>query len=294
MDVQRPHIAFFGGEPLSVPALNELREADILPSLLVCSPDRPAGRGMKLQTPPAKQWAEHCGIPVYQPSTYQDESVRMHFKEQSWDLFIVVAYNFILPKWLLDLPRYGTINVHPSLLPLLRGPSPIRTAILEDVKEAIGISIMLLDEKMDHGPILAQAPYHPKHWPMTGPSLDAELATLGGSVLAETVPQWLAGRLSPHTQDHDQATYTKRFEKGANELHLDPTALPNGEEAVKLLHKIYAWSGIGDTFFIYQNTRVKIKSASLAADGSLSIDTVIPAGKKEMQFSAYLHSLTAK
>ena len=126
----KPKIVFFGGEPLGLPALEALVRAGLTPQLVVCNPDRPSGRGLELTPPRIKTWATEHGIAVFQPTSYKNEEARLKLVETEWDLFIVVAYNFILPKWLLDLPKYGTINMHPSLLPKLRGMSPIRTAIL--------------------------------------------------------------------------------------------------------------------------------------------------------------------
>jgi methionyl-tRNA formyltransferase len=288
----KPSILFFGGEPLGLPALQALCEAGLSPALVVCNPDRPSGRGQQLQSSPIKLWAEAQGIPVFQPTTYKDKDALVGLTVLNWDLFVVVAYNFILPKWFLELPKHGVINVHPSLLPKLRGASPIRTAILNNEREAVGVSIMLMDEKMDHGPILTQAAVEIEdaQWPIEGPLLDEKLAATGGDMLAQTIPQWLAGSLTPVEQDHIAATYTKKFEKSASELSIDPTNLPKGEEAFETLCKIRAFAGMFDTFFIYQGKRIKIKGATLLLDGSLQLLRVTPEGKKETDFAAFLTS----
>lgn len=291
--MNKPNIAFFGGEPLGTPALKALLDAGIRPDLVICSPDRPAGRGHKLTAPQVKKLAEAHNIPTYQPASYKDDAVKTYLTSESWDLFIVVAYNFILPNWLLDLPARGSLNLHPSLLPALRGASPIRSAILQDEPENLGVSVMLLDEEMDHGPVLTQKPFTPNEWPMRGLELDVELAELGSALLANTIPKWLRSDLQPTEQNHDKATYTKRFKKGDNEISLDPTNLPTGTAAKKTLSKIYAWHGIGDTFFIHKGTRVKIKDATLEKSGALHLLTVIPENKQPMSFSSYLQSLTA-
>lgn len=291
--MNKTKIVFFGGEPLGVPALNALRTVGIMPDLIVCSPDRRAGRGLTMTSPAVKTWAIENNIETFQPLDYKDETVKNKFTENEWHLFIVVAYNFILPQWLLKLPTKGTINMHPSLLPKLRGPSPIRTAILHNTPEYVGVSVMLLDEKMDHGPILTQAAIQSDEaWPISGPDLDETLAASGGYLLAETVPAWLAGEITPKEQDHAAATYTHKFVKGDNELNLNISDLPTGTEALSVLCKIRAWSGIGDTFFIHNGKRVKVKTADLTASGSLALKRVIPEGKKEMDFSSYLQSLT--
>src|SRR6056297_3534059 len=166
--------AFFGGEPLGAPTLQTLIDAGYVPELVVCNPDRPAGRGRVLTPPPVKVLAETHNISVWQPTTITPEAPEL---QGDWDVFVVVAYNKILPQWLIELPKHKTINVHPSLLPKLRGASPIRSAILRDEPEAVGVSIMQMDSEMDHGPILAQEPHpiDPADWPPAGPVLDQQL-----------------------------------------------------------------------------------------------------------------------
>jgi methionyl-tRNA formyltransferase len=286
---KKPRIAFFGGEPLGLPALQALCGAGLTPSLVVCNPDRPSGRGLALNPPPIKVWAEAQGIEVFQPTSYKNKEDLERLIATEWDLFVVVAYNFILPKWFLELPKHGVVNVHPSLLPKLRGASPIRTAILENRRDEVGVSIMLMDEKMDHGPLLTQTPLTLNDWPISGSMLDDMLGQIGGEMLAQTIPKFLSGEITPMEQNHDEATYTKKFEKADSELIIDPTSLPTGDEAFKTLCKIMAYEGIGDTFFIDNGKRVKVKGADLS-DGALTIFRVIPEGKKETDFSIYLAS----
>ncbi len=292
--LERTKIAFFGGEPLGVPALEALHEAGIIPTLIIASPDKPSGRGQHLAHPPVKDWAISHNIEVFQPISYKSKEELKRITNEEWDLFVVVAYNFILPKWFLEIPKKGVINVHPSLLPKLRGASPIRTAILEDKKEEVGVSIMLMDEKMDHGPILKQERViiDDSNWPIEGPALDEILSKKGGQMLAETIKLWLAHDCLPIEQNHEEATYTKRFTKDDAKIELNPLLLPtNTTESRKLLCKINAFLGIGDTFFEYEGVRVNIKQAKLALDGSLRLLRVTPAGKPEMDFDRYLQSI---
>jgi methionyl-tRNA formyltransferase len=285
----KPKIAFFGGEPLGPPALQALCSAGLIPSLVVCNPDRPSGRGLELTPPRIKVWAEAQGIEVFQPTSYKDKAALARLTETDWDLFVVVAYNFILPKWFLALPKHGTVNVHPSLLPKLRGASPIRTAILNNLRDEVGVSIMLMDELMDHGPLLAQTPLSLNDWPIDGLLLDDMLAQIGGEMLARTIPKFLAGELTPAEQNHNEATYSKKFEKVDAELYINPTTLPTGDEATTVLCKISAWAGIGDAFFMDNGKRIKVKGAVLK-DNALTITRVTPEGKKEMDFQSYLSS----
>lgn len=288
-----PSFIFFGGEPLAVPLLEELKSAGLIPKLIVCNPDRPSGRGQKLTSPPTKLWAEKEGIDVFQPTNYKDDLAQDFLNQSEWDLFVVVAYNFILPEWLIQIPKHGVINVHPSLLPKLRGASPIRTAIKDDLREDIGVTIMMMDKEMDHGPILdqMQMPITDENWPMAGPKLDDALAHMGGALLADVIPAWVADELSPQEQDHEKATYCGRLNKTDREVGLNPLALPGGKAARKIWHTINAFTGIGDTYFTHENKRVKIKRAELADSGSLRLLRVIPEGKKEVDFSDYLNSL---
>ena len=285
-------IAYFGGEPLGVPVLAELCKAGIVPSLILCNPDRPVGRKRELTAPPVKQWALENNIDVLQPEDVKSKEFKEYMTTQDFDLFVVVAYNKILPKWLVDLPKYGTINVHPSLLPLLRGASPIRTSILQDMRTQCGVTIMQMDEKMDHGPILAQETISiPKEsWPIHGAERDEKLSKLGGELLAQTIPQWIAGDVTPQEQCHEKATYCGRLDRAMGELIIDPQNLPSGEEAYQTLLKIRAFDGFPGTYFIHKGKRVKILNAHLDQN-TLRITRIIPEGKKEMDFETYLQIL---
>jgi methionyl-tRNA formyltransferase len=285
--------AFFGGEPLAIPTLQVLKDAGLLPALIVCNPDRPSGRGQQLTPPPAKIWAVENDIPVFQPTTYKDDTVQEFLSNKAWDLFVVVAYNFILPNWLLELPKHGVVNVHPSLLPKLRGASPIRSAILENKREEVGVSVMLIDEEMDHGPLLKQEKLVIKtdDWPINGPELDAILADMGGKLLAEVIPAWIAGEITPREQEHETATYCHKLQKRDAELQFDPRDLPAGEAGRQALRVISAFAGIGDAFFIHNGKRVKVKRAEFA-EGKLRLRRVIPEGKKEIDFSDYLRTIS--
>lgn len=284
---------FFGGEPLAVPVLNKLKENNLTPSLIVCNPDRKSGRGQKLTPPPVKVWAEKEGIEVFQPETYKDDSAKLKLSESDWDLFVVVAYNFILPLWLLEIPQKGVLNVHPSLLPKLRGASPIRTAIKDNLPDDVGVTVMLLDKEMDHGPILEQEQLQldESNWPMSGDKLDRVLANLGGELLAEVIQAWMYDELLPQEQDHEMATYCSKLDKADSELNINPLKLPAGREATKILHTIYAFAGIGDTYFIHGGRRIKIKEAKLTDGGTLHIQRVVPEGKKEIDFNDFLKSI---
>ena len=290
--MEQIRFAYFGGEPLGVPVLEALKAAGYVPSLVVASPDRKSGRGQRLTPPPVKVWALAHNIPVIQPDSYTDPVLIPQLTAVEWNVFIVVAFNHILPKWLIELPKHKCLNVHPSLLPLLRGASPIRSAILRDMREEIGVSVMQLDTKMDHGPMVTQKRLEiaPEAWPIRGPELDETLARLGGDLLAACLPGYLSGDLEPQEQEHEYATYCGRFEKSDGELTLDPHNLPVDERAYETLLKIYAYMGSPGTFFIHNNKRIKINDAVIE-DARLKILSVTPEGKSPQSFTDWTRSL---
>ncbi len=280
--------AFFGTPDIAAIILDELAIAGYLPSLIVTNPDAAVGRKQVLTPPPAKIWATERGVPTIQPTSLRDASTLPELVDTTWDLIIVAAYGKLIPQWLLDTPTHGVLNVHPSLLPQLRGASPIRSAILQNIRKT-GVTIMQLDAELDHGPIVAQVPADipAEHWPVSGTDLDTGLATLGGALLARVIPAYIAGSITPTTQDHSNATFCTKIDKSMSELVLDPHDLPTGNEAYQILLKIRAFAGWPETFFMHEGKRIKIKHAALAADGTLVITRIVPEGKNETDWSNY-------
>lgn len=271
--------AFFGTPRFSVRVLDSLERAKFLPTLVVTAPDRKAGRGQKLTPSPVNEWAKERGIDVLTLETLKELPPELMNTE--WDFFVVAAYAKLIPKILLDLPRKGVLNVHPSLLPKFRGPSPALSAILADERET-GISIMLLDEKMDHGPIIAQAKVAiaPEDWPMRGSILEDLLATEGGNLLAEAIPLWMGGELPAEPQAHERATQTHKFTD--EDARVDPSG-----DAYQNLLKIRAFDKNPRAYFKdADGKRVIITDATLE-DNALKILKVIPEGKKEMAYESY-------
>lgn len=278
-------IAFFGTPEIASIVLEELKNANLIPNLIITNPDAPVGRKQILTPPPVKIWAQNQSIPITQPLSLKNPDLLPEITDQEWDLFIVVAYGKIIPSWLLAKPKYGTINVHPSLLPKLRGASPIRSAILNDIKDT-GVTIMLMDEELDHGPILYQekTPIETSSWPIDGQELDKVMSHQGGRMLAKIIPDYIQGRISLTSQDHKQATFCTKITKDMSELTIDPYHLPEGETAYKILLKIRAFAGWPETFFIHNNKRYKIKQAKIS-NNKLEILRVVPEGKTETDFS---------
>jgi len=294
MNTQSLKIAFFGTPEIAVTVLEELQQRDITPSLIVTNPDRKQGRGLEVTEPPVKQWAQKTAITVFQPESLLDAESLHPLTEEEWDLFVVVAYGLMMPKWLIELPKHGTINLHPSMLPKLRGASPIRTSILENMKDT-GVTIMLMDEKMDHGPILAQQKTE-LPFPILGRELDDMLAHEGGALLASVIKEWIQGSIVPQEQDHTQATFSQKITKEMGELRIDPHNLPSGKDAYEMYLKICAFDQWPGTFFFYNGKRVKITQAHIQGgqNGTLEILKVIPEGKKEIDFKVFLASLSLK
>ncbi len=282
-----PKFAFFGTPDIAVIVLEKLKASGMIPSVVITNPDAPQGRKMVLTPPPVKQWATQHNIPVIQPQSLRtDKTVELYLKENGIELSIVVAYGKIIPESLFSIPKFGMINVHPSLLPKLRGASPIRSALLQDIRET-GVSIMLLDKELDHGPILAQEAVSIPHdaWPLRGRELDVLLASQGGELLVHTLPQWIEGALTPKEQDHSSATFCTKILKEMGEIDL-------AEDAYQNLLKIRAFDGWPGTFFYTEKSgkriRVKITDAELAQDGSLKILRVIPEGRNEMSYADFI------
>lgn len=289
-------IVFFGTPHFAAVILDRLKESGIEMTLIITAPDKPKGRKLVMTPPEVKVWAHDNEIDVLQPDDLCDENFLEDLKNTDWHLFIVASYGTILPKGILDIPKHGTLNVHPSLLPKLRGASPIISAIITDEKKT-GVSIMLVDEKMDHGPIVAQAsieienlPDSKMGWPPHASMLSEILATEGGNLLAEVIEPFIAGEITPEEQEHSKATYTTKVQKEDGLIDLsDP--LPTGRQAHENLRKIRAYEGWPGTYFFIKkgskDVRIKIMDAQLK-DGKLIITRVIPEGRREMDYEDFL------
>ena len=205
-------IVFFGTPEFALPALEELVKSRYSVAAVITRPDERVGRKQILTPPPVKSWVLKHGtrnIEMLQPYIL-DERFKFQVSSFRPDLFIVAAYGKIIPKEILDIPRYGALNIHPSLLPRWRGPSPIQYAILAGDCDA-GVTIMQMDEMMDHGPIVAQRQFAISK--TTYPELHDALSKLGAKLLIETLPGWINGEITPIPQDDLQATYSKILAK---------------------------------------------------------------------------------
>ncbi len=281
MKNKKNKIAFFGTPEFAVKILDKMKEEGQTPSLIVTTPDKPKGRNRILTPPATKVWAEENNISILQPSNLKDEEFLNEIKKIDWDLFVVASYGKIIPQEILDIPKHRTINVHPSLLPKLRGATPIESAILKE--EKTGTTIMLVDDKMDHGDILMQEKLETEKWPIKMMELENMLAGLGGEMLTKTIPLWVESKIQPKPQDHSKATFVDKFKKEDALINLK-------DNPEKNLRKIYAFQKYKPYFFSERNgkeIRVIIKDAKIEND-KLIITRILPEGKKEMDYQDFL------
>jgi methionyl-tRNA formyltransferase len=272
--------SFFGSSRFSVLVLDEMKRADLLPISIITTPDKPQGRKLALTPNPVKTWAIAHNIKVHTPEKL-DAIFIEELKKESADVFIVASYGKILPENIINLPRRKTLNIHPSLLPQYRGATPLQSAILNDTKNT-GVTIMRIDEKMDHGPIVAQEKVDITEWP-TYDEFEKIMAETGARLLVNILPDWVAGKISEQEQDHSAATYTKKITKEDGLLDLSA-------DSYELFRKIQAFSTWPQAYFFLEhngkNIRFKITQASYE-QGSLKIEKLIPEGGKEISYEDF-------
>lgn len=204
-----------GSPDFAVPSLRHLAENYSVVGV-VTQPDRPAGRGRVLTPPPVKVLAQSLGLPVIQPERLREPAAQEALQAWSPDLIVVTAFGQILRKSVLELPRFGCVNVHASLLPRWRGAAPIQAAVLHGDAQT-GVTIMIMDPGVDTGPILRQEAMSIRA-DDTAESLSARLSEAGAELLVRTLPDYLEGRLSPRPQSEEGATYAAMLSKDQGRL----------------------------------------------------------------------------
>lgn len=283
-----------GTPDFAAPALERLIKAGYKILAALTGPDKPVGRKQILTPPPIKKIALKHQIPVLQPEKLL--TLKSQISNLNPNLIIVVAFGKIIPKEILEIPKYGSLNVHPSLLPKYRGPSPIQFAILNGEK-ITGTTIMLMDEKMDHGPILAQEKIvvEPKE---TSQTLHQKLSRLGADLLLKTIPLYLSGKIKPKPQDEKKATYTKILSRQDGRIDWQKSA----EEIERQIRAFFPWPG---AWTIFNGKRLKILKAKTnqgqpsekysrrlplirTGQGYLLLEIVQPEGKKPMSGEEFL------
>lgn len=296
-------IVFLGTPDFAVPSLEALAHHPNFQVVgVVTQPDRPAGRGRELVAPPVKQRAETLGIPVFQPEKLRDPEAIERLRAWSPDMLLVAAFGQILRQPVLELARYGSINVHASLLPRWRGAAPIQYAIRAGDAET-GITIMQMDPGLDTGPILIQRalPIAPGE---TSASLSEKLAVLAAEILPNALIGYIKGEIVPHAQPQDGVTYAPTLKKEQGQIDWSQ---PAGAIA-RHVRAYYPWPG---TFTSLQGEVFKVISGEALSDeapstppgtlvafgnglavqtgeGLYRLDVVQPAGKKQMTSQAFL------
>jgi len=299
-------IVFMGSPVFALPTLKALATAYEVAGV-VTQPDRPAGRGRQLTPPPVKQLAGELGVSVIQPPRLKEPGAMQQILAWQPDLIVVAAFGQILRPDVLELPRFGCINVHASLLPRWRGAAPIAAAILNGDQET-GITIMKMDAGIDTGGILSQAtePILPDD---TSISLADRLANLGAALLIKTLPEYLAGSLRPLPQDETKASYAPILKKENGLLDFNQTAITLDRQVRAYL----PWPG---AFMFWQGQPLKIHRTSVGKQtnedepanpgqfiryqgypavqtrhGVLVLESLQPAGKRVMTGKAFLQGV---
>jgi methionyl-tRNA formyltransferase len=267
-----------GTPDFALPSLTGLLEAGEEVVSVYTQPDRPKGRGKKKTPSPVKQRALSYGLPVYQPISLKEAFIQDQLAEQKPDILIVVAYGLILPQRVLDIPTWGAVNVHASLLPKYRGAAPVQWALISGEKET-GVTTMRLDAGMDSGDILLQE-REPILDTDTAQSLHDRLAELGGKLLLENLFHLRQGSLDPQPQDPSLATYAPPLKKNQGEIRWDLPA----EKIDRLIRGLRPWPG---AFTYWQGKRILIYHAEVVSsevqstpgtihsltDGSIQVST---------------------
>lgn len=278
---------FFGTGPLAESVLATLVRNNFIPTLVVTKPDTPQGRHMQLTAPHIKTWCEMKNIPVYQPETLRELPHNSPLLTKVFDVAIVASYGKIIPENILSFPRHGFLNVHPSLLPLYRGASPIESTLLDGTLTT-GVSIIKLDKEMDHGPILVQSAFMIDTRETAG-TMEITCGQLGGELLSQTLSHYLDGTLVPKEQDHNKATFCKKIEKSLGEITLETKA----EEVQRKFRGLTPWPGL---YFFHNHDgkqiRVKVTLVDLSTQiiGGTAKDIILevtPEGKSKMDFESF-------
>lgn len=297
-----------GTPDFAVPALQSLVESEHDVIGVVTQPDRPRGRSGKPQFSPVKEAALKAEIPVYQPEKVRDEAFVHILRGLHPDVIIVVAFGQILPQQILELPQYGCINVHASLLPKLRGAAPIQWSVINGDEES-GVTIMQMDEGLDTGDILLVERYRlaPKE---TGGSLFDRLSHLGGPLVLEALKCAEAGTLKPVPQEHEKHTYARMLSKSLGNLDFERPAV----ELERLIRGLNPWPS---AYTRWDGKLLKIWEADVAegdvqekpgtviaadkdgimvqtGDGALRITSLQLEGKKRMDVESFLRGCKMK
>lgn len=277
---QKYNFIYFSTGFFGEAVLENLLEKGILPKHIITSPDKPVGRHQIIEAGPIKKLAIQNNIPYIQPEKLKTEdSLEIFNTVIGKDTICVVAdYGKILPKVLLDIKSKDFINIHPSLLPLFRGPAPLQNTILENNLNT-GVTIIQMDELMDHGPIVAQKEFSIDEniWPCSTLELSNILAKVAADLLIETLDKYNNNQIDYIEQNHDKATYTKMINKSEGEI------FPDKDSITDIYKKYQAYSIWPGVFYINKDgKRVKIKKMNKE-----KIERIVVEGKSESDFVGF-------
>lgn len=291
-------IIYMGTPDFAVPALERLVESSHEVVAVFTQPDKPRGRKMIMTPPDVKVCAERYNIPVYQPNTFKDGEALKIIEDYNPDTIVVAAYGKILPKAVLDAPKYGCINIHGSLLPKYRGASPIQQAVLNGDK-ITGITTMLMDVGLDTGDILLQVETEIGENETSGELFD-RLAVLGGDLLMDTLSSLEKGEITPKKQDESLASHTVKIDKSSCPIDFSKTAVEVHNQVRGLNPWPVATTRIGEkNVKVYstklckkngkEGTILSVKPLIVACgEGSVEICQLQPEGKKQMTAEAFV------
>ncbi len=259
-------VVFMGTPDYSVVTLRKLCEAGHKIEAVFAQPDKPVGRKQILTPPPVANFAKENEIPLYQPSTLKDGEAKIILENINPDIIVVVAYGKILPSDILSIPKYGCVNGHASLLPELRGASPIQWAIVSG-KKTTGITTMLMDEGMDTGDILLQSET-PIGEEETAEELFERLSYISADLMCETLEKLESGKIVPKKQDSDKANYAPIIKKEMAKLDFSLDA----ETLFCAVKGYYSWPC---AFFFLDGKRVKVIKAKIGSKVTAECGTVV-------------------
>jgi len=256
-----------GSPEFAVPSLEHLILNHYQVAAVYTQPDRPAGRGRSLVSTPVKRTAIAHQLPAIQPASLKDAAAVAQLAGFHPDIIVVAAFGHILPQPVLDLPRYGCINLHPSLLPRFRGASPVASAILAG-DDFTGVSVMLMDRGLDTGPILARAQIPISALDTTG-SLTAKLSLIAAQLLLEVLPHWLRGELTPQPQNEAEAVYSAPISREAGEINWHLSAV----DIWRRVRAFHPWPGC---YARWQEKQLKIiEAVPLPGEGTVKVGQVV-------------------
>lgn len=263
-------IVFMGTPDFSVPSLKAIRAAGFTIQAVYTQPDKQRGRGKKVSSSPVKECAEKLGIPVFQPQSLKDPDVIAALADLQPDVIVVIAYGKILPKAILDIPRYGCLNVHGSLLPAYRGAAPIQYAIKDGVRTS-GVTIMMLDEGMDTGKVLKKSEIVLDAKETTGTLFD-KLSVIGAETLIPVLRDLPAYEAAAQSQDESKATYTAKITK-------EMTQIDFSKPAVVIERLIRTLDPHPGAYVLHEGHRLKIWAADVVPGTEAEPGTIIEVTK---------------